>query len=259
MQAWILDQAQDYQGALNAAENALQNGSDSDWTLGQKAQMLVKLDRVEEGIQVLEQAVEEGSPAAFRIGLRVLAGTLHVKSPDYPRMWEFCQRGMKASLPEAFACTGTFYYFGWLKPIDYPTAFKWWKVAADLGVPESMVDIGILYWEGRGTPHDKNQAIAYWLKGAHADDARGVEKLRAHLTPWEFYTRYTLPTFEKEIREGELGDDPMAVSARFAQITWAGPVGNWSITWGLPILLGVILIGLVLIDRKSTRLNSSHQ
>ena len=251
MQSWILDQARDYPGALNAAENAIQNGADDDWTLSHRAQLLIKLGRAEEGIQALEHAAD--GPTAFRAGLRVLAGTLHNQKPDYARMWEFCQRGMQAGLPEAFACTGSFYYFGWTRPVDFAEALKWWKVAADRGVPESMVDVGILYWEGRGTPRNKEEAIAYWVKGAHAGDSRGIEKLRAHLSPWEFYTQYTLPTFEREAQQGEAGDTPFAVFGKFIGITWDGPIGRWIVAWVLPILLGLLLAVLFVIRRKRSQ------
>jgi len=251
MQSWMLDQAQDYVSALNAAENAIKNGADDDWTLSHRAQLLIKLGRSEEGIQALEQAID--GPTAFRAGLRVLAGTLHNQKPDYPRMWEFCQRGMQAGMPEAFACTGSFFYFGWTRPVDYSEAFKWWKVAADRGVAESMVDVGILYWEGRGTPRDKEEAIAYWVKGAHAGDPRGIEKLHAHLTQWELYTQYTLPTFEREAQRGEAGDTPFAIFRRLIGITWDGPIGKWIVTWGLPILLGLLMAVLLVIRRKRSK------
>ena len=168
-------------------------------------------------------------------------------------MWEFCQRGMQAGLPEAFACTGSFYYFGWTRPVDFAEALKWWKVAADRGVPESMVDVGILYWEGRGTPRNKEEAIAYWVKGAHAGSPRGIEKLRAHLSPWEFYTQYTLPTFEREAQQGEAGDTPFAVFGKFIGITWDGPIGRWIVAWVLPILLGLLLAVLFVIRRKRSQ------
>ncbi len=248
MQSWLLDQAQDYSGALAAAENAIKNGADDDWIRSHRAQLLIKLGRAEQGIQALEHAAD--GPTAFRAGLRVLAGTLHNQKPDYARMWEFCQRGMQAGLPEAFACTGSFYYFGWTRPVDFAEAFKWWKIAADRGVPESMVDVGILYWEGRGTPRDKDKAIAYWVKGAQAGDPRGTEKLRTHLSQWEFYTHYTVPTFQREAREGEAGDTPYAIAGRFIGITWEGPIGRWIVTWGLPILLFLLLAVLLVIRRK---------
>lgn len=248
MQSWILDRTQDYPGALHAAEQAIKNGADDDWTLSHRAQLLIKLGRGSEGMQALEQAID--GQLAFRAGLRVLSGTLHNQKPNYPAMWDFCQRGMQAGLPEAFACTGTFHYFGWLKPVDYPEAFKWWKIAAERGVPESMVDIGILYWEGRGTPKDREQAIAWWIKGAEAGDPRGVSKLQAHLSPWEFYTNYTLPDFQRELLAGEAGDSPSAAFSRFLQITWDSPIGAWIATWWLPILLGWLLIVLLVIKRE---------
>lgn len=257
MQAWILDRTHRYAEALEAAEQALHFGlrrsEDIDWTLGQKAQMLAKLGRAEESMGDLERAADEGKPQAFRIGMRLLSGNLFGQRPDHPRMWDYCQRGMKAGLPEAFACTGSFYYFGWLKPVDYPEAFKWWKVAADRGVPESMVDIGILYWEGRGTPHDPDQAIAYWIKGAQAGDARGVDKLRAHLTPWKFYTEYTLPNFKQELMRGEAGDSPSAILGRFIRISWDGPIGHWIVTWVLPIMLGLLLVVLLVLRREDRK------
>lgn len=248
MQSWILDQTQDFPGALHAAEQAIKNGADDDWTLSHRAQLLIKLGRGSEGMQALEQAID--GPLAFRAGLRILSGTLHNQKPNYPAMWDFCQRGMQAGMPEAFACTGSFHYFGWLKPVDYPEAFKWWKVAADRGVPESMVDIGILYWEGRGTPKDREQAIAYWIKGAEAGDPRGVSKLQTHLSPLEFYTDYTLPDFQRELMAGEAGDSPSAAFSRFLQITWDSPIGAWIATWWLPILLGWLLIVLLVIKRE---------
>ena len=248
MQSWLLDQAQDYPGALDAADNAIKNGARDDWIRSHRAQLLIKLGRAEEGIQALEHAAD--GPTAFRAGLRVLAGTLHNQKPDYARMWEFCQRGMQAGLPEAFACTGSFYYFGWTRPVDYAEAFKWWKIAADRGVPESMVDVGILYWEGRGTPRSKENAITYWVKGAQAGDSRGAGKLRTHLSQWEFYTQYTIPSFQREVDQGEAGDTPYAIMQRFIGITWEGPIGRWIVTWGLPILLGLLLLVLLVIRRK---------
>ena len=248
MQSWILDKANDFPGALSAAENAIKNGADDDWTLAHHASLLFKLGRIEEGIQAFEQAVD--GPIAFRAGLQALVGNVGKQKPDYPRTWEYCQRGMQAGLPEAFACTGTFYYFGWLKPVDYAEAFKWWKVAADRGVPESMVDIGIMYWDGQGTPHNKDQAIEYWIKGAQAGDARGVGKLQAHLTPWEFYTQYTLPNFQREFILGEAGDSPTAIFSRLVRITWDGPIGKWTLTWVLPIMLSLLLLVLLLLRRE---------
>jgi len=254
MQSWILAQTHQIASALEATENALKyelrSPADIDWTLSQKAQMLGKLGRAQESMGELEKAADEGRPQAFRIGLRMLAGTLYKQKSDYPRLWAYCQRGMQAGLPEAFACTGSFYYFGWLKPVDYAEAFKWWKVAADRGVPESMVDIGIMYWDGQGTPHDKDQAIAYWIKGAQAGDARGVGKLQAHLTPWEFYREYTLPNFERKLMQGEAGDSPGAIFGHLMRITWDGPIGKWTITWVLPIMLGLLLLVLLLLRRE---------
>ena len=257
MQSWILAQTNQVASALEATENALKYGlrspADIDWTLKQKVQMLAKLGRAHESMGELEQAADEGRPQAFRIGLRMLAGTLYEQKADHPRLWDYCQRGMQAGLPEAFACTGSFYYFGWLKPVNYPEAFKWWKVAADRGVPESMVDIGIMYWDGQGTPHDKTQAIAYWVKGAEAGDARGVGKLQAHLTPWEFYTEYTLPRFQRELVQGQAGDSVSAILGRLIRVSWDGPIGNWILTWVLPILLGLLLVVLLVLRREQHR------
>ena len=113
-----------------------------------------------------------------------------------------------------------------------------------------MVDIGIMYWDGQGTPHDKDQAIEYWIKGAQAGDARGVGKLQAHLTPWEFYSQYTLPTFQQALIRGEAGDSPGAIFSHFIRITWDGPIGNWAVTWVLPIMLGLLLFVLLVLRRE---------
>ena len=126
-------------------------------------------------------------------------------------------------------------------------------MAADRGVPESMVDIGIMYWDGQGTPHDKAQAIAYWVKGAEAGDARGVGKLQSHLTPWEFYTEYTLPRFQRELVQGQAGDSVSAILGRLIRVSWDGPIGNWILTWVLPILLGLLLVVLLVLRREQHR------
>jgi tetratricopeptide (TPR) repeat protein len=175
---------------IDASLALVPNRADS---LAVRGWLLAESGRAVEAVPDLERAAGLGDTWALREALLIYARGHRGQKPDPEKSWRVCQAALKADLAEGYACTGGHYYFGFHVAQDRPEAAKWFRIAADRGFGEAMVDLGIMLWAGDGVAKDEDAAIAYWRAAKRAGEARGEEKLRAHLGGWRYFTRVTLP------------------------------------------------------------------
>jgi tetratricopeptide (TPR) repeat protein len=193
------------QGMLKQYDRALANVDASLAIVPNRAEahalrgwILAEQGRAAEALPDLERAAGLGDTWALREALLVYARGHRGLKPDPEKSWRVCQAAVKADLAEGYACTGGHYYFGFHVKQDRPEAAKWFRIAADRGFGEAMVDLGIMLWSGDGVARDEDAAITYWRAAKRAGEARGDEKLRAHLSGWRYFARVTVPDFWAE-------------------------------------------------------------
>jgi hypothetical protein len=179
-------------------------------SLALRGWILAGLGRPGDALPDLERAAGLGDTWALREALLMYGRGHRGVKPEPEKSWRVCQAALKAERAEGYACTGGHYYFGMHVQQDRPEAAKWFRIAADKGFGEAMVDLGIMLWSGDGVAKDEDAAIGWWLAAKRAGEARGDEKLRAHLSGWQYFIRVTV---------SEWWDDAVVLPARRI---WAG-------------------------------------
>ncbi len=203
---------------LRATDKALAATPHSVDALDTRAYALMLGKTPLDAVPFLEQSVALGSEWALQSLLPIVASGKYGFTPDRPYAERICQSAIDALLPSGYACMGGLHFFGMGRPVDKPRALHWFIQAAERGVAPAMVDAGIMLWQGDGGPSDPQRAIDLWLQARQAGEQRGDDKLRAHLSSWDYAWRVTLPD---QMAAAQKFVDDRGMSMRMA-VTLAG-------------------------------------
>lgn len=178
---------------LQATQKALATNPDRLRALTARSSVLLQGKTPLDAVPLLERAVALGDEWALQSLLPIVASGKHGFTPDRPRAERICQSAIDALMPSGFACMGGLNYFAIGRPADKPRALHWFTQAADRGVASAMMDAATMLWRGDGVPSDPQRAIDLWMQARQAGEPRADGKLRAHLSPWDYAWRISVP------------------------------------------------------------------
>lgn len=115
---------------------------------------------------------------------------------------------LAAQLDQSYGafCLGDLYANGYAGyPNDPKKSLLWMQRAADLGHQTAQHDLGVVLLKGmNGQPPDREAGI-YWLKLSSAGGFEyATNKLKMHLSSWEYFKEITWPAYRDALVGGEL-------------------------------------------------------
>lgn len=143
---------------------------------------------------------------------------------DFAAATSWCAMGAQNDQSYGAFCLGDLYANGYAGyPRDPKKSLSWIKRAAELGHQTAQHDLGVTLLKGlNGQPADRDAGI-YWLKlSAQGGFEYADNKLRMHLSRWEYFKEMTWPAYRDTFASGGF-DFRMAIGLLVEMVRiWVG-------------------------------------
>lgn len=186
-----------YQEALDLVELARAAGVTSRWSAEVRAWSLLQLRRVDEAINELQLAADQGSDWATQQLTAMWAnGARYGNRSDLSKALALCKQAVERAQKYGFLCTAEIYARGKGVEIDLRKAVEWYRKGAQAGQLDCMFELGTYLWAGSGTGQNKREAATWWLSASERGHERASQRL-ADMTAWDRFQYVTFPRWWK--------------------------------------------------------------
>lgn len=125
---------------------------------------------------------------------------------DFSASARWCSLAAQHDQSYGAFCLGDLYANGYAGyPVDPEKSLLWMQRAADLGHQTAQHDLGVVLLKGMNDQPPDRAAGIYWLKLSSAGGFDyATNKLRMHLSRWEYFKAITWPAYRDALMGGEL-------------------------------------------------------
>jgi TPR repeat protein len=203
--ATLMNKQSRYQEALELIDLTQAAGVTSRWSRETRAWSLLQLRRVDEAIEELQLAIDQGSDWATQQLTAMWAnGARYGNKSDLSRALELCKQAVERSQKYGFLCTAEIYARGKGVAVDLAKAVEWYHKGAQAGQLDCMFELGTHLWAGSGTAQNKREAAKWWLTASEGGNERSNQRL-AEMNAWDRFQFITFPRWWQSYKLAQKG------------------------------------------------------